>query len=166
MPDSFDSIVALYFSTNVQVCLVQVIFLSHNNLRSLDGIQQFAASLTKLSAADNSLQDLVSLDELQCCQRLVVLNLEGNTITRLPFYRCADFQTSVSCMLICANNHAQVLSIPRLQDDSLLISLLCSAGRTSCSCVRPCKAWTANVSQLPSGKMQRAAQRRCRAPWR
>lgn len=67
---------------------VQVVYLSKNRLRSLVGLQHFAG-LQRLSVADNSLQGVEDLEPLACCSQLTTLNLEGNPMCRMPFYRYA-----------------------------------------------------------------------------
>eukprot|EP00937_MAST-01D_sp_MAST-1D-sp2_P002040 g2040.t1 len=64
----------------------RTIFLSHNCLRSLDGLQQFAA-LRTLSLADNVIEDLRELRPLRELHELRALNVDGNPIASTPHYR-------------------------------------------------------------------------------
>lgn len=65
----------------------QIIYLSKNSLRSLQGVQQFQ-NLHVLSAADNLLQDFSELDcLLGSCPALEVASFEGNPLACLPNYR-------------------------------------------------------------------------------
>jgi hypothetical protein len=66
--------------------LLQTIYLSSNNLSSLDGLQQFT-NLRTLSIADNKLHRFSCLHPLQSCPSLGNLNLQNNPICKLPFYR-------------------------------------------------------------------------------
>jgi hypothetical protein len=66
---------------------VQTLYVSKNNLRSLDGIEQFP-SLRALSAADNCLADLDCLRALPAAGiALEAACFEGNPLASLPYYR-------------------------------------------------------------------------------
>lgn len=73
------------------------LFLSNNNIRSLQNIQQFS-NLETLSLTHNDLKYLEELYHLKELTRLRKLALEGNLVTKVPFYRdfvlghCAHLQ--------------------------------------------------------------------------
>ncbi len=65
----------------------QLVYLSKNSLRSLQGIQQFRRARS-VSLSDNLLgrwEDLLPL--VEGCPELESLGLEGNPLSQLPFYR-------------------------------------------------------------------------------
>lgn len=65
----------------------EVVYLSKNNLQTLQGIEQFS-QLRVLSASDNLLEDIAQLQILQdACCKLQVVSFERNPITCLPNYR-------------------------------------------------------------------------------
>lgn len=67
-------------------CRPQVLYISKNSLKRMDGIQQFA-QLRVLSAADNLLADYAELMPLRSLKDLQVASFEGNPMTQLPYYR-------------------------------------------------------------------------------
>ena len=65
----------------------QRLYMSHNNVRHLTGLAQFA-ELRLLSAGDNPVDDIPQLDALaRGCPHLEALSLELCPVARLPFYR-------------------------------------------------------------------------------
>ena len=77
---------------------LQTLYLSKNCLRSLQGIQQFAALVT-LALADNLVDSFDQLEFLLMASQghtLRALSLEGNPIARLPNYRSAE--DNVACI--------------------------------------------------------------------
>jgi hypothetical protein len=70
----------------------ETVYLSQNNLRSLQGIQQFP-HLRVLSAADNMLKDMSALSALAAVgSSLKVASFERNPVTHLPNYRLKVLQ--------------------------------------------------------------------------
>jgi hypothetical protein len=65
---------------------LQVLYLSRNNLKTLDNIQQFT-NLRAFSVADNLLPSFSSVAPLQELTALEAVSLEGNPLTDLPNYR-------------------------------------------------------------------------------
>lgn len=65
---------------------VLTLYLSNNNITSLDGIEQFD-KLKSLSVANNLIRYVSSLRSLMMNQHLERISLEGNTVTGMPFYR-------------------------------------------------------------------------------
>lgn len=68
-----------------------VVYLSHNRLRSLNGIEQFGAVHT-LSLASNVLADWAALLPLTRLPALRHLTLLGNPLARRPYYRARTLQ--------------------------------------------------------------------------
>ncbi|CAI2367460.1 unnamed protein product [Moneuplotes crassus] len=66
-----------YFST------VRKLFLSHNNLRSLEGLEYFT-SLTHLSISYNKIYDMEELQHVPTLERLESLSIEGNFFAKHP----------------------------------------------------------------------------------
>ncbi|KAL4534649.1 hypothetical protein Ndes2526A_g05532 [Nannochloris sp. 'desiccata'] len=64
----------------------KVLYLSRNNLRTLNNVQQFT-NLRAFSAADNLLPSFSSVASLQELTTLEAVSLEGNPLTDLPNYR-------------------------------------------------------------------------------
>ena len=71
---------------NTIISKVLTLYLSNNNITSLDGIEQFE-KLKSLSVANNLIRYVGSLRSLIVNQHLERLSLEGNTVTGMPFYR-------------------------------------------------------------------------------
>lgn len=70
----------------------ETLYLSQNNLCSLQGIQQFTC-LKVLSAADNLLQDMSALGALAALgSSLKIASFERNPVTHLPNYRLKVLQ--------------------------------------------------------------------------
>ena len=65
---------------------VLTLYLSNNNITSLDGIEQFE-KLKSLSVANNLIRYVGSLRSLMMNQHLERISLEGNIVTGMPFYR-------------------------------------------------------------------------------
>lgn len=65
---------------------VKHVFLSNNLLTSLQGLEKFA-NVQIVSASNNRLIYLDSLEALFSLQHLKRLSLLGNPITKLPYYR-------------------------------------------------------------------------------
>lgn len=65
---------------------IETLYLSSNNIRTLEGLQQFS-SLKNLSLANNEIDDAGSLNILELLPSIEVLTLSGNPICRLPNYR-------------------------------------------------------------------------------
>jgi hypothetical protein len=70
---------------------VSKLFLSHNNLETLQGIEQFKA-LTHLSVSHNSIQDIEELSKLENASLLECLAVKGNWIDRNPDYKALIIQ--------------------------------------------------------------------------
>jgi hypothetical protein len=66
---------------------VEVMFLSHNSVTTLQGFTQFK-KLRVLSLAANVIQDIDEIQHLFHVPTLQILNLDSNPITALPNYRC------------------------------------------------------------------------------
>jgi hypothetical protein len=62
------------------------LYLSNNSLKCLEGIDQFS-NLTSLSASNNEIRYLNSLAPLSRLPSLTKLSLDGNVVTKMPFYR-------------------------------------------------------------------------------
>lgn len=70
-----------------RLCLLQVLFLSKNSLRSTQGLEQFPHARV-LSLADNLLGDWGDVSRLaSCCPALEALSMEGNPLSSMPSYR-------------------------------------------------------------------------------
>jgi Leucine-rich repeat (LRR) protein len=65
---------------------VKVLFLSDNKITSLDNIAQFE-NLEVLSLANNNIRFVDQLSVLSLLKNLRKVSLEGNAVTRMPFYR-------------------------------------------------------------------------------
>jgi len=65
---------------------VRTLFLSNNNLTSLDGIGQFGNAVI-VSAAHNLIRFLDDLSSLSALQHLEKVSLEGNVVVSMPYYR-------------------------------------------------------------------------------
>ena len=65
---------------------VVTLFLSGNLLKSLDGVEQFK-NLKTLSAGNNYVATLEGLLALKNLDKLDTVNLQGNAVTQLPYYR-------------------------------------------------------------------------------
>lgn len=65
----------------------EVVYISRNNLRTLQGLEQFS-QLRVLSASDNLFEDISQLQILQdACPGLQVVSFERNPLVHLPNYR-------------------------------------------------------------------------------
>ena len=65
---------------------IQKLFLSHNHLSTLEGIESFP-DLTQLSISHNRLQDIEELARLKYPHHLECLAVKGNFIDRHPDYK-------------------------------------------------------------------------------
>lgn len=68
---------------------MQIVYLSKNYLRSLQGIQQFTC-LSTLALADNLIDSFDELEYVRLAHKvhaIKALSLEGNPVARLPNYR-------------------------------------------------------------------------------
>jgi len=69
-----------------QYCAATTLYISRNNINSLDGVQQLPV-LKVLSAGANLLADYSALEPLRSCPYLEVVSMEGNPVCELPNYR-------------------------------------------------------------------------------
>lgn len=65
---------------------VQTLYLSNNNIVSLDNIEQFT-HLQNLSVTNNLIRYLSDLRSIALNKQLEKISLEGNVVTGMPFYR-------------------------------------------------------------------------------
>lgn len=65
---------------------VRVLYLSDNSICNLTGLEQFSNTVT-LSIKNNSIRYLDEIRSLSLLRRLTKLSMEGNPVTRLPYYR-------------------------------------------------------------------------------
>ena len=64
---------------------VRKLYISHNLLKNLEGIQNFK-NLTHLSVAFNRISDLKELWKIQHRKNLICLNVKENRLTNIPNY--------------------------------------------------------------------------------
>lgn len=74
---------------------VKTLYLSHNSLENLLGLQQFQ-NLTCVSIANNSIRYLDTLLPLSSLTKLDKLTLEGNVVVSMPYYR--EIVLGMCCM--------------------------------------------------------------------
>lgn len=67
-----------------------LLYISRNNLTTLDGIQQFA-QLRVVSAGDNLMGSTAALAPFRHCPWIEVVTLEGNPLCSMPNYRVGVF---------------------------------------------------------------------------
>lgn len=65
---------------------VRVLYLSENSICRLVGVEQFSNTVT-LSVKNNGIRYLDEIRPLSLLRRLNKLSMEGNPVTRLPYYR-------------------------------------------------------------------------------
>lgn len=65
---------------------IETLYLSNNNIKTLEGLQQFS-NLKNLSLANNEIDDAGSLNILEQLPSIEVLTLCGNPVCKLPNYR-------------------------------------------------------------------------------
>ena len=65
---------------------VKVLYLSDNSICRLAGLEQFANVVT-ISIKNNAIRYLDEIQPLSRMRRLTKLSMEGNPVTRLPYYR-------------------------------------------------------------------------------
>lgn len=75
---------------------VKVLYLSDNRISRLAGLEQFVNTVT-LSIKNNAIRYLDEIQPLSRLRRLTKLSMEGNPVTRLPYYR---EHVIVSCPLL------------------------------------------------------------------
>jgi Leucine-rich repeat (LRR) protein len=74
---------------------VKTLYLSHNSLPNISGLQQFS-NLSTVSIANNSIRYLDALVPLTALTKLEKLTLEGNVVTTMPYYR--EIVLGLTCM--------------------------------------------------------------------
>lgn len=83
---------------------VKTLYLSHNSLTNLLGLQQFS-NLMMVSLANNSIRYLDALAPLSALTKVEKLTLEGNIVTAMPYYR------EVVLGMCCMDNQAGLASL-------------------------------------------------------
>jgi Leucine-rich repeat (LRR) protein len=62
------------------------LFLSHNHLRDLEGVQVFK-NLSHVSISHNKITDIEELSKIQSPEKLECLSIKGNFVDRHPDYK-------------------------------------------------------------------------------